>query len=571
MFTPRRLRDVFNERGNVAIIVAIFAPVAAVLAALAVDTGAIAYKQRQMQGLADIAAMTAAQDIDNAEHVARMTLAMNGFAGAGQTEVESGTLSDELDATYDERVRVETGQYVSDRKQAFRKRFVAGALPANAVRVVLSDAEPKYFSVLLGRQAAISVTGTAAASSEVAFSIGSRLVSLEDGLANQLLSALTGTEISLTVMDYRGLVRADIDLLKVFDTLATDASLNAASYQDVLDADVTMSDLLSAMAKSGDTTSRDAATLRALAGERDLADITVSLAALVDLGPLAQARLGTPTKGLETQVSAMQMLTAAAAISNGDRQVELDIEHGLPGLASIRAALEIGERPQTSPWFSVSRERQSVVSTAQARLFLEIRIDGRGLLARDLVRLPLYLELAPADARVSRVFCESGAVRPRRVDIDVRPGIANLRIADLEDELSAAGKAQAFRPAEILDTRLLRIRASAHSSASSSKAQTLRFHESAISRGEPLTARTHNALGHALGSAVRDLDLEVEIAGLSLVSPDAVQRMAGLILEDAIEPVDGLVMDIANALGLSIGEADVWVHGARCNRSVLVQ
>ena len=560
-----------NQFGNVSTIVAVFAPLAAVLTALAVDAGLIASKQRQLQGLADLAAISAARDVENAEQVARLTLALNGFSGARLGDVEGGELTRELEDRYSEQVKVETGSYSADPEVAYTQRFVPGTGTVNAVRVTLKEEEPRYFSKLLGRRELISVTGTAAISSEAAMSIGSRLVGLEDGLANAMLSALTGSNISLSVMDYRGLARADVDLLEFFDVLATNVDLDAVTFDQVLDADVSLADIVDAMADVNDDTVGVAASLRSVAGARGVADIVVPLRAMFDLGSAADARLGTPMEGLDLHAGVLEMLTAAAMVANGDRQIDLDLDLDLAGLASVDVALLVGERPQSSTWFALSEQGRAVVSTAQTRLFLEVNVHGLGLLHRDLLRLPIYAELASAEARIVNVVCESGEDRARRVDVDVQPGILTLRIADLDGDLVAISETQEFEPAHILHTGLLDVDASAEVAIVSPESQRLRFYRSTIDRGEPLTVSTRDALAEALENAVRDLDLDVRLLGISLISTDSLQSLIADILAEVVSPVDTLIFDLASMLGLGLGEADVWVHDAKCNRSVLVQ
>ncbi|WP_300378022.1 TadG family pilus assembly protein [Henriciella sp.] len=560
-----------NARGNVAVIAAICAPMIAVMAALAVDTGVIASEERRMQGLVDIAAISAAGDIENAKQAAYSALAVNGFGGKYTVNAETGALSDKLKARLDESVNVATGRYKPDPEMRFASRFVEGGYPVNAVRVRIEREQPRYFGAFANGRQDIVVTGTAAVTSEAAISVGSRLLGLNDGILNSLLSKLTGSEVELSVMDYRALAKADVDLLKMFDALATDLELDAATYDDVLDFNVALADLADAMAEVAGDDSRAIAALGSLAGIPGFAEVTVPLATLFDLGSAGSASLGTPAKGLDLNVDALQMLSAGAIVSNGENQIDLDLDADVPGLVAVKASLLVGERPRGTTWFSLSDHSGGVASTAQARLFLETKLAGLDLLGGDLVRLPLYLELAPAEATVSSVVCKSGRQAADRVDIDVTPGILTLRIADLKSGIESVTRTQRFRPAEILDARLVRIKASAHSSMVSSEPTRLRYYSREIGSGEPKTARTQDVLGEALESAVRDLELDVDVAGLSLVSPKVVQKLVGGVLGEAVEPVDELVFNLTTALGLGLGEADVWVHDARCNRSVLVQ
>ncbi len=65
-----------------------------------------------------------------------------------------------------------------------------------------------YFSTVFTGKRQVSVTrhATAAQAQLASFSIGSGLASVQGGAANALLSALTGSQVSLSVMNYNGLV-----------------------------------------------------------------------------------------------------------------------------------------------------------------------------------------------------------------------------------------------------------------------------------------------------------------------------------------------------------------------------
>jgi uncharacterized membrane protein len=65
------------------------------------------------------------------------------------------------------------------------------------------------------------------------------------------------------------------------------------------------------------------------------------------------------------------------------------------------------------------------------------------------------------------------------------------------------------------------------------------------------------------------LDLDVQIAGLPLISPQVVTALVANILAQAARPLDQVLYTVLTALGVHLGEADVRVHGIRCGASVL--
>ena len=568
-----RLRTFWRDlSGQVVILVSIFAPIAVVMAAFAVDVGATAEQKRKLQGLADLAAIAAASNIEKAELAVYKLLSDNGYrkSDAHRLRGRDGNPQRESLHQFKGDVSVELGRYFANPDLAFDARFEVGGEPVNAVRVSLTEAPARYFDFIGTNRERVSASGTASVSSEVAMSIGSRLARLEDGLLNAMLSGLTGSEFKLTVMDYNSLVNADVDLLKFSETLASDLDLEAVTYDDVLDSDVALTSVFSAMADVSEGSLSAKSVLQDLASNRAMADLSVQLSTLFDLGPVGHAELGSIEGDLDLVLEAVQMVTASAIAANGANQVDLDLGANVPGLVDTRIALLVGERPQSMTWFSLTDDGQSMVSTAQLRLFIEASVTAGGALDGDLVRLPLYIEMASAEARIAEVICANDRPDVHRVDIEVDPSILTLRIADLPGGLEQMGRVQRFEPARLVNARLIEVSAVSRTSLSSPNSRTLRFHSRDFG-GDPKTVQTREALRGAISSTIGTLDYDVDIAGLSLTTPRAVTGLVGSTLQSAAGPVDSIVDSLTEMLGIGVGEADVWVHHARCNRSVLVQ
>ncbi|RYG18611.1 MAG: hypothetical protein EON96_04590, partial [Caulobacteraceae bacterium] len=178
-----------NAHGGVAVISAFGAALACLAAAIAVDLGALALHARKVQGTADLAALAAAQRLDGADAAARTTVALN------LTNVRV--------------IGTETGRYVPDPARKPADRFEAGASEIDAARVTVTAKAPVYFSRwLLGRDEVLvtrQATAAAPQTPKAMISLGSRLARLDGGVANQVLSGLLGSQVSLSVMDYRAL------------------------------------------------------------------------------------------------------------------------------------------------------------------------------------------------------------------------------------------------------------------------------------------------------------------------------------------------------------------------------
>ena len=117
--------------GTIAIMSAGLLMVGIGAAAIAVDIGSLYTERRTLQGVADLAAMTAASNIDNAEALVTGMLAANS-----------------IEATFD----IERGKYTPDPKLSDETRFEPGATPHNALRVNLSHFGTTYFARALTQE-----------------------------------------------------------------------------------------------------------------------------------------------------------------------------------------------------------------------------------------------------------------------------------------------------------------------------------------------------------------------------------------------------------------------------------
>lgn len=560
-----------NEEGNIAIMGALFMPAAIGLLALGVDLGAVYLEDRELQNVADLAAIAGASQVMSAEQLATQTAKDNGFDGFIYTSnipgsTYAGAPGDTTDAPS---MTLQLGRYTRDAAIAPSQRFVPGASNANAVRVTLQRPASLHFaSMFRDEPPVVETAGVAYAATEAAFTVGSRLASLNDGLLNDVLGQLLGANLSLSVMDYDSLLDTHVQLFAFLDALATEVGVTAGTYDDVLLANATVADVLDAAATAGGAPT--ATLLATIADDRDVANLGIDLTRLISLGTLGDIGIGQGDSAMDAQIGLMELLTAAAGIANGSSQVDLDIGVTVPGLAGVSAALVIGEPPQGSGWFAAG-EQGTMVRTAQTRLYVEATIGGRGALAGIAVRLPVFVEVAYAEAKIDSVSCPYGNAALASVDMGVRPGIVEARIADLSGDLKDFGDNQNFRPARLVDITALKITGQAHAEMGNQRFRSVRFDYNDIRNMKTKTVSTSNYTSSLVGSLLGDLDVNIQLVGLSLLSLNSLSSAVAATLAPAATPLDGVIYNLASGLGLSVGEADVSVTGVRCQRSVLVQ
>ncbi|MGE0232346.1 MAG: pilus assembly protein TadG-related protein [Flavobacteriaceae bacterium] len=548
--------------GGTAIMAAVILAMSILFAAIAVDGGALYLERRKMQGLTDLAAIAAATNVNAPVTAAELFMRENGYAGI-TVSGNPGSGADLL---------VETGNYEANPALAVESRFRAGASPANAARLTFSRKGNLYFGGGVMDKPQIRTSGLAYASADAAFSIGSRLASINGGLLNAIVGELIGGSISLSVMDYEALLDTRIDLLKFLDGAAAELDITVGTYDDVLDGELSLGDIARIAASLAEAQSgRAASALTTVSSSGEAATIEVPLARLVDLGALGQAAIGTGSAVFNTSIGLMELVAASAAIADGSNQVRLSLNSALPGVASTTVDLAIGEPPQSSSWFAVGG-RGTIVRTAQTRLYVKATVGGSGLLSAVSITLPVYLELAYGEARLADISCTAGSLQGLNVDIEARPGIASAWIAEVDPaRLRNFASSPDREKARFVNTALIKAKGMASADIGNMTAQTLSFDYNDMANGTVKSVSTRNYTESLTATLLGDLDIDVQIGGLSLISPDAIASLLAQTLQPVAQAVDSLLYNLLSMLGVKVGEADIRVHGARCSRAVLVQ
>lgn len=526
------LRD---KRGSVSLLVAAAIFVLFGFGAMAIDVGSFFYEKRRQQTANDLAALAAASDLLRARAAAQATASGNGF-------------------TADNVQAVQRGIYKADQTLPVERRFTPGpAATANAVKVEMRVVTPMILGRVLSAapgqsrqpdrgasatqasfdsgEVPIGSSAIAAQDAQAAFAVGSRLLKLENGVLNGLLGSLLGGRLSLSVMDYQALLTARIDLFDFSKHLATRANLTAATFDDVLKANVKLGDVLAAaLAAARDNPTSNAtanAALTQIAQSRASASQKANLGELVSFGPFGDKPLTGP-KPLSASLTALDLVSAIAQISNGTRQIDVGLALNIPGLAAVSLKLGIGERPVGTSLLSVGRLGASV-HTAQTRLLLTIDLVGSG--QASMVRLPLYLELAAATAKLSAIQCNPGEVSTSRVTLAVTPALVDAWIGQVSmTEFNNFRTAPNPPAATLLNVLgLAKVTGRAHATMTNLSETSVTFSYPEILRGDKRTTSTQNFVATLLGRLFGDLDIRVEALGLGLGVPGLGGAVSGVI------------------------------------------
>ncbi|NEJ21701.1 hypothetical protein GR247_16175 [Rhizobium leguminosarum] len=565
-----------NPSGNIAIMAALSAPLILYSLGLGVDYGMMTLQQRRLQQLSDIGAIVAAADINHAADNLVANFGQNGLNIAVRTDTGYATKKGALPLTSD-LTKFDTvadyipGTYLADASVPLGSRFAAGAQPYDAVKVGISQKAELIFATAFAAAPNLRAVGTASASKLAAFSIGSRLASLNGGVLNSLIGSLLGTSLSLKVADYEALTSADIKLLPFLDMLATDLNLTAGTYDELLATDISYPRLLKTLGKTGGLTPTVTNALTTIEKALGTTQVKIKLEDLFDLGPTGERMIGSGSQ-LSAEASVMDIVSAAAVAANQKKQVAANLGASVPGLATVKLTLAIGEMPKGAASNGIGAVG-ATVRTAQVRLALEVSVLGANSLAGLKVRVPLYLEVAHAEARLASITCLGGGARNASVGVDVVPGVAELSLGDVDPKaLVNFDSPPRVTRATMIDALLLSVSGMAHVNLSNLSKSKLTFQPTDIAAKTIKNVSTKDTLTSALQSLIKETDIQVSVLGLGVgLSKTVVQAAVADTLSGLTKPLDGLLFNLLTLLGVKIGEADVRVTDVRCQQSVLVQ
>jgi len=544
--TARVRRLLENRAGGITIVAAFALPVMIGAAALAVDIGSAALDARRLQGMADAAALAAALDPSQAEALAKASVVASGW-------------------TRPVRIVAQPGRYSIDAAIPASKRFIPDAAALDAVRVTLNSDTPTFFARFFGRSTiTLARTATGARERLAAFSVGGRLAGLNGGVLNALLSAMTGGEVRLSLVDYEALASANVDATAWLDALAIRLGAQAASRADLLNRTV---DAQPALAALGDAVGGGAGNaIQRLAASVD--GRQVRLGDLIDLGPYA-ARAGGGA-GL-VQLDALSAVSAILRGGAGRQTISFNAD-GLSGLSGTRVTLAFGEPERGSPWVAIDGAGQVIVRTAQMRALVVAELISSGLpgvsgLAS--VRVPLFVEAARAEARLADIACP--AADRRSVTLEARAAPVSAALAEAEAaRLGDFSRAMPLSDAKLIRLPLVEVTGRADLDAGAAEPwQRVRFDWPEIRDRTAHTVTTARPVEGVARSLASNLKVRARVGLLLLPLDPLAQAVAGQVAA-AAPALDALVALVSGVSGVRLGQADVRVTGVRCGTAALV-
>lgn len=575
---PRGLRRA--RAGAVAVMTALASAPMFGFAALAVDLGLVLADRAELQAATDAAALSAVLTPATASAAATASLAANRWPA---TTLQS----------------VATGIYCPATAIPIGSRFVAGGttcpqapttryLPGtNAVQVVTRSTVPLALArvVYSATTLPIAAAATATRVDLAGFWAGTGLLAVDGGVENQILGQLLGTNISLTAVQYNGLLNSDISALSFIQALATNANISAGTYSSLASSSLTVGQVLSAavtvLNQSGGSNAGGAVSaLQSITGTSAASQL-VPIASLLDLQPYLNLPVGAaPPLSLQAGLNAFDLVAFVSQIVGANKPITIptggtDLNLTIPGVGSITGWFAIIQPPQ----FAFGPVGTSV-HTAQVQLNLTVTLLGSILPSSVLnsltavgISLPISATVASGTATLTAIGCASS---PATMTVTGQPQVIQASIGT------------AAAPATILNARLLALlggiafQITGYSSVQSTgTAQAVTFTRSDTQQVPPVikTVTSNSAFASTLFSSLVTTavpNLQRTPGGLLNLVISSTKTALGTALTNTVAPVldgalDPLLASLLDTLGIRIGYIDIAATGIRCGVPLLVQ
>ncbi|MGB6098833.1 MAG: TadG family pilus assembly protein [Comamonas thiooxydans] len=365
-----------RQAGSVAMLGALWLMIAVICLAT-IDIGNVFWQKRELQKIADLAALAGAQGETPAAcqaNAARIAT-LNGMTGAPQVECGNWTPSPGVADT--------------------RTYFVNGASPLNASRVTVARTVPYLFlfSVTAANGRQVEAVATAARSRPLAqLRIRSTLLVIDDkqsAILNPIIGGLLGGNLNIQAVGWNGLSNAHVSLLDFFKELGgkkglIDINATVIDYEKILDAPISALDVVNVMLtlfqrpiSNGDSASAVNAAITALNSviAANISNVQITLRQILNVSS------GLPEAALQTQLNALNIIQLLAQVSGQKNGVAvkgnaLDI----PGVAGVKLNLKVIEPPQASviaalPTTSASSYANAAVAVKTAQIQALISVD----------------------------------------------------------------------------------------------------------------------------------------------------------------------------------------------------
>jgi uncharacterized membrane protein len=364
-----------RQRGAVGLVAVLTLGMVLVFMLLVVDSSRLYLEKRQLQGIADMAALEAVQRkgdclpaTNTAPTYAGASAVRNGYVipPANALIVKCGVLT--TGATNQRVFSADATK--TDATQVTASRPIMTSV-AGGVWALFSGSGYNFNTQL----SAVAVAAPKILPPQAQLTIKSTLVTVDSSKSaalNLLFGQLLGGSLNLSVAGWQGLVDTNINLLSYLNQLALNVGVTAGAYDQLLTKTVKISQLVDAaitvLSAGGNTASvavSGLTSINAIIGNLD-----------VTLGSLLQLQTGAVSAGLNTSLNVFQLAEAFVQLANTKNGVVATIPVNIPGLVNAGVQVKVIQPPQLS---AIGDPRFAVDKTSATRIYVKTAQISVGL------------------------------------------------------------------------------------------------------------------------------------------------------------------------------------------------
>jgi uncharacterized membrane protein len=549
-----------RQHGAAAVFVAISLTAAITALALSLDLGRLYFTHRDLQRMADMAALDASRAASGclgevadplgaatAEAIASLQRngGQNSYLTAGKVQLGSQILRDNV------------------------RTFVAGgAGPQDSVQITLRRPFPPRLVPLFGSSDALgSLSASAAATLRpvVSLDVRSSLAELDPRILNDLLSRLLGGTVGIDALSYQGLFGANVSLRQI------EVAASGGGTDRFLETEVTAPEFLrliaDALDESVDVAVRN--TLLALAAGADASRTVVP-------GEVMGVPAGENADDAFVNVGAL--VTSLAQEANSDRLIDLPVNVDLPpllGPATVTVRVIERARPAVGPAIlDENGDPQTFANSAQVAIQLQVPLLP---VLGNPVTLNFFTEVADARAGVTGLSCAQRGRPYAQVQVNASTSIGRLGIGEYVDINVARPEVV---PAPLVNLSVLgfpiRIMAVANVDLGGDDERNLEFSGPFPTPPQSIGVSVGESLAQALEDAAGSVSLSIEgLPGGALNGPVqlALQPLLDALapqIADALRLLDQRALaPLLTGLGVQTGTAEVRVESVSGDQPIL--
>lgn len=312
---------------------------------LVVDSGRLYLEKRKLQGVADTAALEAVS------RGGTCLVGLTAAAYAGQSVVRNSFVVGNGNTLVTTCGAITTA--ASGRRVFAANPAVSSAIQVVVNKTVTTSLAGGIWALVSGSQVSLKtlLTATAVAATPTPtlaqLTINSTLASVDSAsasLLNPLFSGLLGGSVNLTLAGWNGLINTNINLLSYLNQLAINLNVAAGNYTQLLNTNVTASQLIQAAVTVLTANGATADVLTAL-GNLQIAAINQ---APLTVGQILQLQTGTTAAALNANVQVFQLIQGVVQLSNSQSAAAATLPVNLLGLANITTQVKVIQPPQLS-------------------------------------------------------------------------------------------------------------------------------------------------------------------------------------------------------------------------------